>query len=279
MIEGYVGLIGNGKTMLAVQHARTLAKRRGSILAANIGIVPPEGVPFVQLTVGEDGLSVEQLEGLMDDARATGRGVVILVDEIGIIMPARFWQSFPIALMYRISQSRKYSTDLIYTSQDIEDVDAYLRRKTQWVYKVKAIPSPSPEKRERGIRPWCFLRTQWRPATIEKRDKRIGWSLLRYRREWERVYDTDELVRPPERLQAPRGSRSGRQPRSQSISVQGSDHVTSTGSRSERSGEPEGLTWAGPVATASTPMGPDAGVEDRNARSAADRRPEPLPAP
>lgn len=209
MITGYVGLIGHGKTMLAVTEAREVARRRGAILAANIKIDPPAGVEFVQLSVDEDGLSVEQMEGLMDAARATGRGVVILIDEIGIIMPARFWQSFPIALMYRISQSRKYATDLIWTSQDEEDVDAYLRRKTQWVFKVRAIPSPTPERREKGVRPWLILRTQWRPGKIDKPDKRIGRSFIWYRREREAFYDTDELVRPPARLRSGRrGSRS-----------------------------------------------------------------------
>jgi hypothetical protein len=201
-----VGLIGNGKTMLAVDAARQLAKRRGAVLASNIWIEPPAGVPFVQLSVGEDGLSVAQMEQLMDDARASGRGCVILIDEIGIIMPARFWQSFPIALMYRISQSRKYATDLLYTSQDVEDVDAYLRRKTQWVFKVRCFPSPSAERREKGRRPWLIIRTQWRPATIEKKDKRVDRTILRYRRDREAVYDTDELVRPPSRLSRRRGS-------------------------------------------------------------------------
>lgn len=214
MITGYVGLIGHGKTMLAVHEARKVALRRGALLAANIKIDPPPGVEFRQLSVGEDGLSIEQMEQLMDEARETGRGVVILIDEIGIIMPARFWQNFPIALMYRISQSRKYATDLIYTSQDIEDVDAYLRRKTQWIYKVRCFPSPTPERRERGVRPWFFVRTQWRPATVDKKDKRIERSFIRYRRERETVYDTDELVRPPARLTTRggrgRGSAAGR---------------------------------------------------------------------
>jgi hypothetical protein len=248
VIIGYVGLIGHGKTMLAVDEARRLAARRGAILAANCKITPPAGVEFVQLTVDEDGLSVDQLEGLMDSARATGRGVVIVIDEIGIIMPARFWQSFPIALMYRISQSRKYATDLVWTSQDEEDVDAYLRRKTQWVYKVKAIPSPSPETRERGRRPWGMFVTQWRPGKIDKRDKRIGWRWWRYRRERESVYDTDELVRPPARLRESRGRsrRSGRssgfQPDGQSIWAEAGPDVTRQGRSAAEDSAPAELT-------------------------------------
>ena len=271
MITGYVGLIGNGKTMLAVTEARRVALRRGAILAANIKIEPPPGVEFVHLTVGEDGLSVEQMESLMDNARDTGRGVVILIDEIGIIMPARFWQSFPIALMYRLSQSRKYATDFIWTSQDEEDVDAYLRRKTQWVYKVRAVPSPSPELRERGKRPWFFLVTQWRPGKIDKPDKRIGRGFWRYRREREGWYDTDELVRPPERLSV-RGSRSGRQPRGQSNRAQPESAVTRQGrseakdGRSPLTADPGGAIYTGHTGSVG---------EDRNGRSPADRSHEP----
>lgn len=212
MIEGYVGLIGHGKTMLAADHAIATATRRGALLASNIRLVPPKGsgVEFVPLLVGDDGLDLEQLRTLVDRCRRDGRGLVILVDEVGIIMPARFWQSFPIGLMFVLSQSRKLSLDLIWTSQDVEQVDSFLRRLTQWVYKVRAIPSPSLERRERGKRPWVMVRDRFRPAHVTgaAQDKRTERAWIRYRREREAVYDTDELVMPPLHL----GRRSGSRP-------------------------------------------------------------------
>jgi len=196
VIEGYIGLIGHGKTMLAVDHARTLALRRGALLASNIRVDPPPGVAFRQLSVGDDGFDLEELRALLEEPG----GVVLLIDEIGIIMPARFWSSFPVDLMFAMSQSRKLGLDVIYTSQDVEQVDSFVRRLTQWVYKVRCWPAPSLERREGGKRPWLFRVTQWRPVNVDKADKKVGGRWVRYQRKRETWYDTDELVRPAERL-------------------------------------------------------------------------------
>jgi hypothetical protein len=198
VITGYVGLIGHGKTMLAVHESVTLARRRGAILASNIEVVAP-GVDVVRLSVGDDGL--EGVPQLLERAHAEGRGVVMLVDEIGIILPARFWQTgMSIDLMWACSQSRKLAADLIYTAQDVEQVDAFLRRLTDYVTKCRAVPRPSIERREQGKRPWFYRVTRWRPAMVDKPDKRLGSGFVRYRRQWEAAYNTDELVRPPTHL-------------------------------------------------------------------------------
>ena len=199
-----MGLLGAGKTMLAVQHAIGLARRRNAYLLSNIRITAP-GVEVVQLGVGADGIDLEQLREWQLRGKVEGRGLVLFVDEVGILMPARFWQSFPIDLIYTLSQSRKMRLDLVYTSQDIEMVDSMLRRLTQWVFKVACLPSPTNERRERGRRPWLFIVTQFRPthvnagSTIEKR-YRLSRRWVRYRRQWEGSYDTDELVAPAVRL-------------------------------------------------------------------------------
>ena len=205
MISGYVGLIGHGKTMLAVRESVALARRRRAILASNIGVTAP-GVEVVRLSVGEDGL--EGVPELLERARSEGRGVVILADELGIITPARFWQSgMSIELMWAVSQSRKLGADLIFTAQSEEQIDAFLRRLTWRVSKVRAVPAPTVERREREQRPWFFIATDWLPGTVDKPDKRLGRSMIRYRRKWESWYSTDELVRPPSFLR-------GRRPRS-----------------------------------------------------------------
>lgn len=201
-----MGLLGHGKTMLGVVHAGQLAQRRKAVLASNIKLTVP-GVEFVQLATGDDGLDLEQLALLVTRLRSEGRGLVLFLDEVGILMPARMWASFPVSLMMVLSQSRKLRLDLLYTSQDIEQVDAFLRRLTQWVFKVHAMPAPSLERQEGGRRPWLYAVTQWRPATIDRKGKRVGWSLRRYRREWEGLYDTDEIVAPAARLSR-RGRRS-----------------------------------------------------------------------
>jgi hypothetical protein len=118
-----------------------------------------------------------------------------------------------IDLMWACSQSRKLGADLIFTCQHVAQLDAFLRRITDWIWRVKAIPHPSIERREAGKRPWLFMASRWRPADIdtEKPEKRLSrvswWGGLLYRREWEELYDTDELVRPPAALRGrtPRG--------------------------------------------------------------------------
>jgi len=199
MIVGYIGLIGAGKTMCAVVDAAALARRRRAILCSNIRLDVP-GVECVQLAVGPDGVDTDELQAVMDRAKGQGTGVVLLVDEIGIIFPARAWAKFPVEIMFAVSQSRKMRLDLVYTSQDVEQVDAFIRRLTNWVFKVRALPAASIERQERGKRPLLFLLSQWRPSTVDKADRRLGRSWRRYRREWEGWYNTDELVRPSSRL-------------------------------------------------------------------------------
>lgn len=208
MIEGFLGLMGMGKTMLGVDHSVRLAARRGSWLVSNILITPLVPlVKYVQLGTGDDGLDVVELERLLTEAKAAKCGVVLYLDEIGILMPARFWATFPVSLMWMLSQSRKLKIDLVFSAQDIEQVDSFLRRLTQWVYRVKAFPTPTLERREAGRRPWFFVVSKWRPTKVDKRGEREGLRRIRYRREWEGQYDTDEIVRPPARLTRPKTTR------------------------------------------------------------------------
>jgi hypothetical protein len=207
--------------MFMVAECEAVADRRGAVLASNIwlaGSVPfadwyrgvqdwfegpetaePPGLR-VQLSTGEHGPSIEELDQFIEYTRALGTGGVVMVDEIGILMPARFWQAFPVDLMQKLSQSRKYRIDFFYSSQDIEDVDSYLRRKTSHVYRMRSFPTPTIDRQERGKRPWFVLETRWRPGSVGKKDKRLGWRIIRYRRFREGRYDTDEIVAPARRL-------------------------------------------------------------------------------
>jgi len=208
VIVGYTGLVGMGKTMLAVREAVALARLRNAWLVSNIKVEAAD-LTILQVQVGDDGL--EGIPAILEAARAEGRGVVILVDEIGIVLPSRFWErGMSIDLMWACSQSRKLGADLVFTCQHVAQLDAYLRRITDWIWKVQAVPHPSIRRRELGKRPWFFLASRWRPGDIdtERPEKRLGRSIIRYRRPWELLYDTDELVRPPAHLRGrtPRGS-------------------------------------------------------------------------
>lgn len=209
MITGYTGLIGQGKTMLATVEAVNLARRRNAILASNIVVTAP-GIEFFRLSVGDEGL--EGIPELLARSRAQGRGVVVLADELGIITPARFWQSgMSIDLMWTMSQSRKFGGDMIFTAQNIAQVDSFLRRLTQYVTRVRAYPRPSIERREKGQRPWVYRVQQYQPEDVDdmRPERRIGSGWIRYRREWESLYSTDELVRPPGHLRGKRVKAAG----------------------------------------------------------------------
>jgi Zonular occludens toxin (Zot) len=221
MIFGKVGRIGHGKTMRAVVDAIELAQLRGAVLAANIKVRPPDGLEFVLLPM--DGFS-GALGELLDDCRRCDvcqgvnewgdvphgqpgcerRGIVVLVDEVDTIWDAREWQDMSKLDRFRIKQSRKLGCDLIWTAQFVDQVEKGLRNITEEVELLRAVPSPTIHRRERGKRPWLLMGQRFRPGAVRELaatvdpDKRMGRTWHRYRRRHEDWYNTDELVRPAE---------------------------------------------------------------------------------
>jgi len=207
VIVGVVGLPGGGKTYYAFELGTAWAKARGALLASNARLTgavtvrewaerpwePGQPPGTVVVGAGRYGIDTAELETIMAVCKVRGHGVVLILDEIGIIMSSRFWQRFPVRLMWWFAQSRKLRSDVIWTSQD-EDVDAFIRRRTAYVWKVRAVPESTVEREERGVRPWFFFRSKWRSGAVGKRDRRLGWQVARYRRSVEQGYDTDELI-------------------------------------------------------------------------------------
>lgn len=200
--------------MLTARDALEDARRRRAVFASNIwtrGSLPyaewvaardgdPDRLWRVQLSTGRDGFDLDELDDVIAWTRGHERGTVLLLDEVGVLIPARMWQRFGVDLMQQMSQSRKNRVDVWLTAQDIEDVDAYVRRKCYSVWKVRCVPTGSIERQERGRRPWFFFESEWAPGSVGKKDKRRGWRFRRYRRSDELEYDTDEIVRPARRL-------------------------------------------------------------------------------
>lgn len=207
VIYGKVGRLGHGKTMRMVVDGLELAALRGAAsgrcwVASNIRIVAPEGWRSEQLPM--DGFS-EALAELMAEARAKEAGLVVLVDELDTVWDAHAWQDMRKSDRYRIKQSRKYGADLIWSAQFVDQVEKSIRNITEEVELLRAYPSPSIKRRESGKRPWVLRGQRFRPGAVRELtaaqdpDKRLsspwdGWH--RYRREHERLYDTDELVVP-----------------------------------------------------------------------------------
>jgi len=200
LIYGKVGRVGHGKTMRMVVEACELAKRRGAILASNIMITPPVGVDFRLL--GMDDFS-DALGRLTDECQATKRGLVLAVDEVHMIWDARRWDEMSVYDRYRLTQSRHLGIDVIWTAQFVDQVEKNLRNLTEEVELMRAYPSPTLARRERGKRPFVMVGQVFRPAAVRElvaeqdRDKRMARHIYRYRRDHELLYDTDALMPPP----------------------------------------------------------------------------------
>jgi hypothetical protein len=203
-ILGIVGPLGHGKTMNAVRVARDMAVERHAVLISNISINPPPGVLFEQLTIDEgwpDRLAIlvyAVASGALHEAdgRPYG-GVVIVLDEAGLVLNAREWKSFPFALVWLLSQSRKFKAELVYTAQWSDMVDSVLRGMTDEIWTIRAFPRPTIGRRLKGKRPWLFHVRQWRPNHVEQKDACLGSSWFFYHRSYEGLYDTDCIVWPP----------------------------------------------------------------------------------
>jgi hypothetical protein len=241
IIEGYVGTIGAGKTTLAVQHALSLARARGALLLSNIPVVcgpackggyRPPGVKSDEicpehfapwrrcavhhvdhrighelLPMNDDGLDIGALMRRAFALRDEGRGLVLLLDEVGVIMPARLWKDFPVGLMWTLQQSRKLACEWIWTAQDPSFVDGQLRSLTSVVHYVRSFPPPSIWRRANGKRPWLLVASAFMPGHAPRAnsegmraEKRIGRRVARYRRAWELAFDTDGVVLPSRHL-------------------------------------------------------------------------------
>jgi len=198
MIVLCVGELGVGKTGFTTARAIRRAQRTHGLLASNIKLVPPEGVPFVQLPVGPYGLDVAGLLRLRGQATALGcERIVLLVDEVGIVMDARFWAAVPASVKSFLAMSRKLKVDIYGTAHDVDDVEVSLRRRCSFTYQLSRVPSGGEDGDDR--QPWFLVVRRWRRVEVGKKGAQLGLaSFVRWRREWVRWFDTDELVEPPE---------------------------------------------------------------------------------
>lgn len=216
IIEGYVGTIGAGKTTLAVQHSLMLARMRDAVLLSNIPVVcgpkckdGDHDVTHELLPMTDDGIDLAELTRRAFRLRDEQRGLVLLMDEVGVVMPARLWKDFSVALMWVLQQSRKLACEWVWTAQDPTFVDHQLRSLTSAVHYVRAFPPPSVWRRVRGKRPWFLVDSVYLPSDAprahgtsadDKKDKRLSRSWMRYRRKWEGAFDTDGVVLPSRHL-------------------------------------------------------------------------------
>jgi len=169
MVQGYTGLPGSGKTYLLAKRASEAMKKKRPVYA-------------------NFGLAGAKHYAKLNDVFEVRKGV-ILVDEINLVCPSRFWNKFPPELAYFWSQTRKMELDIFWTAQHIDRVDKIIREISNYVWWCRQFPF--------GIhRAKCYL-----PEQIGKE------KALCYDSEWFKIdkkiaeiYNTYEILGLPSHL-------------------------------------------------------------------------------
>jgi hypothetical protein len=120
MVEGFVGLPGSGKTYYLTKLG-VEAIKKGRPVFANFKL---EGAKYYN-----------DLKQVMDIKEG-----LILVDEINLICPSRWWDRFPVELAYWWSQTRKNQLDVYWTSQHQDRVDKIVKEISNFIWEIRRLP-------------------------------------------------------------------------------------------------------------------------------------------
>ena len=111
-VKGYCGLFGSGKTYAAVMEIYGQRKRNNWLpVMTNLGRLNLPGVPVDYLSIGE---GEEGLEEMWEKLRGFKQGILLL-DEVGVFLPARLWNKIPVYLSQKWAQLRKDGVDLLWS--------------------------------------------------------------------------------------------------------------------------------------------------------------------
>lgn len=198
--------------------AREYAKDGNGVVASNLTIAGlPENVEFRLLPM--TGFS-RAVRGVVRELYGSERWLILVVSEVDTVWDAREWLKMPREDRFLLKQARKFGFDLFWDCQFTDQVEKGLRNMTDEVTLMQAIPAPTLRRRRRGKRPWFYLEQRFRPGAVRDLmgvkvdpDRRLGRSLVRYRRAWERLYDTDKILWPADEVfDAKKGSGSRGEP-------------------------------------------------------------------
>lgn len=141
MVIGIVGIPGSGKTYYATEIALEHLNK-GVQVFSNYYIEGAtmyddlETVLFdVQKRVQNEYNNFVKGGGMFYDFKPCP--VTIIVDEINLVCPARYWDSFNPKLAYFWSQSRKLGLTLLWTAQHQDRVDKIVREITNFIWVCK----------------------------------------------------------------------------------------------------------------------------------------------
>lgn len=129
MVEGVVGLMGSGKTLLATRVALDAVKN-GVGVVANYRI---EGCQYAQ-SWDEVMAAVYGFTSQRGDQRER---LLVVIDELNLWAASRNWQKLDPRLLSMWAQGRKLGFDMVWTSQHESRVDTVVREITSHVWKAR----------------------------------------------------------------------------------------------------------------------------------------------
>jgi len=213
MITNFQGLPGAGKTLSMVMQAYRYWKETGVPVYANFSVRFPKNIPkkHDRLSLFENdklGLwycwhydkqeyfypKVIQGENLLTALLQVDKAL-ILIDEAGTVFDNRSWKEFPKSAMAKFRESRKCQLEIMYTAQDIMDVDLKLRRLTNYVVMCKF------ERffgRDLFLRNWAYYSQVIRSDTPASRKEWLAWyetSLWKEFQNYYSMYNTMERIK------------------------------------------------------------------------------------
>lgn len=111
-VKGYCGLFGSGKTYAAVLECYG-ARRRDNWLPimTNLGRLDLPGIPVEYLHIGEGEAGLDAMWAKLGGFKHG----ILLLDEVGVFLPARLWNKIPIHVSQKWAQLRKDGVDLLWT--------------------------------------------------------------------------------------------------------------------------------------------------------------------
>lgn len=163
MVEGFTGLPGSGKTYYLAKVGLEAIKK-GRPVWANFTL---EGANHFHK---------------LNETFNVREGV-ILVDEINLVCPSRWWNKFPPELAYYWSQTRKMKLDIYWSAQHVDRVDKIIREISNFVWIMRKFPFG-------WFRASCFV-----PEHIAKEKKQaITSKFFRIDKKIASKYDTYEIL-------------------------------------------------------------------------------------
>jgi hypothetical protein len=181
--------------MNAVVECLGRAGQSRALVLSNIELRVPEGCEFRFLDTSDEAWPEWLLEATMRQVAAK-RGTEVLLDDVGVVLNAREWHTFPAALQTAFCATRKAKCNFNWTAQYPAMVDKALRMQSRGLHRVTAYPEATEKRREQGKRPWWFVIRRYMPEHEDQKDYMLGRWLVRYRREYEALYDTDQIIWP-----------------------------------------------------------------------------------